>query len=152
MIHRYSMGVVGNCSYMAYIDTLGEVSWLCMPRFDSKPIFASLLADSNGGTFKIVGVQARPLRQYYLNNTNILCTEVATQGGHIRITDFAPRFQEHGRRFRPNMLFRKVEPIEGNGTTLSNFSSWLGHSWICFRSTLNHTRLISARSISYAQM
>lgn len=113
MNHQYSMGVVGNCSYMAYIDTLGGVSWLCMPRFDSDPIFASLLAGADGGQFSVVSQNAKPIRQYYLDNTNILCTEIETQGGAVRITDFAPRFQEHGRRFRPNMLFRKIEPISG---------------------------------------
>jgi GH15 family glucan-1,4-alpha-glucosidase len=112
-IHKYGMGVVGNCAYMAYVDTLGDVRWLCMPRFDSYPLFGSLLAGQGGGVFSVAPPEARPVAQYYQENTNVLCTEVDVPGGRIRITDFAPRFAEHGRRFRPNMLFRKLEPMSG---------------------------------------
>lgn len=112
--HKYNMGIVGNCSYMAYIDTLGFVRWMCLPRFDSYPLFGNLLStEKTGGVFQIVPPDSRPLRQYYKENTNILCTEIAVPGGEIRITDFAPRFAEHGRRFKPNMLFRKIEKISG---------------------------------------
>jgi len=38
--HRYRLGIVGNCSYIAYIDDQAAVQWLCMPRFDSSFIFA----------------------------------------------------------------------------------------------------------------
>jgi len=113
-IHKYEMGVVGNCAYMAYVNTLGDVRWMCMPRFDSFPVFGGLLADGAGGTFRILPDNARAVRQYYLENTNVLCTEADVPGGRVRITDFAPRFVEHGRRFRPNMLFRKVEPLSGS--------------------------------------
>jgi GH15 family glucan-1,4-alpha-glucosidase len=37
------MGIVGNCTYMAYIDTHAAVKWMCMPRFDSSFLFGSLL-------------------------------------------------------------------------------------------------------------
>ncbi len=36
-----------------------------------------------------------------------------------------------------------------NGTTLSRFSSGLGHSWISFRSTLHDTRFYSVWAICY---
>ena len=113
-VHKYNMGVVGNCSYMAYVDTLGDVKWMCMPRFDAYPVFGSLLAGQEGGVFRLVPANSTPVRQYYIENTNILCTEVDVPGGRVRITDLAPRFAEHGRRFRPNMLFRKIEPIKGS--------------------------------------
>jgi GH15 family glucan-1,4-alpha-glucosidase len=112
--HKYDMGVVGNCSFMAYVDLFGGVRWMCLPRFDSYPIFANLLAgDKVGGVFSIAPEDAVPLRQYYKENTNVLCTEIGVPGGEVRITDFAPRFAEHGRRFKPNMLFRRLEKISG---------------------------------------
>ena len=113
-VHKYEMGVVGNCSLMAYVDILGNVCWMCLPRFDSYPVFAGLLADENaGGVFTVAPEESAPLRQYYKENTNVLCTEVEVPGGQVRITDFAPRFAEYGRRFKPNMLFRKLEKIAG---------------------------------------
>ena len=45
--HKYEMGVIGNCSYMAYVDTHASVRWLCMPRFDSSFIFGSLLDENS---------------------------------------------------------------------------------------------------------
>lgn len=112
--HKYNMGVVGNCSFMAYVDILGGIRWMCLPRFDSYPVFASLVAgDKTGGVFSIAPEGTVPLRQYYKENTNVLCTEIQVPGGEVRITDFAPRFAEHGRRFKPNMLFRMLEKISG---------------------------------------
>jgi len=113
-VHKYDMGVVGNCAYMAYVDTLGDVCWMCLPRFDSYPVFGSLLAGNEGGVFSIAPSGSKPVRQYYIANTNVLCTEIDVPGGRVRITDCAPRFQEHGRRFRPHMLFRKLEALQGS--------------------------------------
>ena len=52
-VHKYDMGVIGNCSYLAYIDTRADVKWLCLPRFDSSFLFGSLLDEDNGGHFYI---------------------------------------------------------------------------------------------------
>lgn len=86
-----------------------------MPRFDSSFVFGSLLDSKKGGEFKIVADDDSEIHyeQYYLENTNILCTEVHSSKGKFRVTDFAPRFQQHDRYFRPLMLIRKIEVIEG---------------------------------------
>ena len=50
----------------------------------------------------------------YVRNTAIVVTELTdSDGGAVRITDFAPRFQNYGRTFRPPQLVRIVEPIAG---------------------------------------
>lgn len=114
-MNRYNFGVVGNCSYLAYIDTMANVNWLCLPRFDSSFIFGSLLDRKKGGEFSI-----RPKnnncksRQYYLKNTNILATEFEMPEGKFRVVDFAPRFSQYDRYFKPLMLFRKIELMEGS--------------------------------------
>jgi hypothetical protein len=33
------LALIGNCSYGALINAMGEVVWACMPRFDSDPVF-----------------------------------------------------------------------------------------------------------------
>lgn len=113
--HKYNMGVVGNCSYMAYIDTYTNVRWLCMPRFDSSFIFGSLLDNKKGGEFSITP-EVKPLssKQYYEKNTNILCTELQSENGTYKVTDFAPRFYHFERYFKPMMFIRKVQPVAGN--------------------------------------
>jgi len=52
-IHRYNMGIVGNCSYLGYIDMNANVTWLCLPRFDSSFVFGSLLDKKKGGEFSV---------------------------------------------------------------------------------------------------
>ncbi|MBE0677736.1 MAG: glycoside hydrolase family 15 protein [Bacteroidales bacterium] len=114
-IHKYDMGVIGNCSFLAYINKTAEVKWMCLPRFDSSFLFGSLLDDAKGGEFSIkpAGKDFYTF-QSYLKNTNILTTEFITDDGKFRVTDFAPRFNQYDRYYRPLMLIRKIELIDGN--------------------------------------
>lgn len=108
------MGIIGNCSFLAHIDMEANVRWMCMPRFDSSFLFGSLLDSEKGGEFSIKPDDPDAVsKQYYVENTNILCTEFECKDGKFKVTDFAPRFLQQGRYFRPLMLFRKVEAIEG---------------------------------------
>lgn len=113
-VHKYNMGVIGNCSYMAYIDMNADVTWMCMPRFDSSFLFGSLLDEKKGGHFRIRPAnEGYTSRQYYISNTNILCTEFSGPEGSFRVVDCAPRMTIHERNFRPYMLIRKIELISG---------------------------------------
>lgn len=113
-IHQYNMGVVGNCSYMAYIDTHAAVKWMCMPRFDSSFLFGSLLDSQKGGEFSIIPAGDYKAKQSYIPNTNVLSTEFTTAHGRYRVIDCAPRFYQFERYFKPLMLVRKIELLEGN--------------------------------------
>ena len=112
--HKYNYGIIGNCAYLALIDDRANVGWLCWPRFDSSFVFGGLLDDEKGGDFCI-----RPeweeftSVQRYLRNTTVLQTTFHCEDGSYRVTDFAPRFRQYERYFRPLMLIRKVEPLEG---------------------------------------
>lgn len=111
--NTYQAGLIGNCSYLAHINKDTNISWLCWPRFDSSFIFGGLLDNKKGGEFSIKPSDEFQSTQYYLENTNILCTEVVTATGIYRITDFAPRFYQYERYFKPLMLIRKIEPVQG---------------------------------------
>ena len=107
------LGVVGNCQFSALIDNRGEVVWCCLPRFDSDPICSTLLDSDNGGRFRIGPAGGEAGTQRYFPNTNILETTFQTPTGTFKVTDFAPRFFQYERAFRPTQLIRIVEPIEG---------------------------------------
>jgi GH15 family glucan-1,4-alpha-glucosidase len=111
----YPYGIVGNCHTSALIRHDGSIEWLCWPRPDSPPIFGKLL-DAEGGEFSIIPKEPKSFNQHYVTNTNILVTEVTTGSGSYRITDFCPRFEQYGRMYRPNAVFRILEPIEGSPT------------------------------------
>jgi GH15 family glucan-1,4-alpha-glucosidase len=107
------LGLIGNCQVSALVHVDGSIVWCCMPRFDSPPVFGALLDESGGGRFRIG--PAAPARgvQRYLPNTNILETRFDCEDGAFRILDFAPRFIQFERSFRPTKLMRVVEPIAG---------------------------------------
>ena len=67
----------------------------------------------DGGRFRIGPANGESGTQRYLPNTNILETTFQTSTGSFRVIDFAPRFLQFGRAFRPTQLIRIVEPIEG---------------------------------------
>ncbi|MEP2774117.1 MAG: glycoside hydrolase family 15 protein [Fulvivirga sp.] len=112
--HTYNLGLIGNCSYQAHIHTNTNIEWMCWPRFDSSFIFGGLLDAEKGGQFTITpSSEITNSEQTYLENTNILCTDITCPEGKYRITDYAPRFSQYDRYFKPLMLIRKVEPLEG---------------------------------------
>ena len=37
------LGLIGNCAFAALVDRRAEMVWACLPRFDSDPVFCSLL-------------------------------------------------------------------------------------------------------------
>jgi GH15 family glucan-1,4-alpha-glucosidase len=114
-IHKYDMGIIGNCSYLAYINKDADVTWMCMPRFDSSFLFGSLLDKEKGGEFSIRPTEANYYSfQTYVKNTNILTTEFIVSDGKFKVTDFAPRFYQYDRYYRPQMLIRKIELADGN--------------------------------------
>ena len=118
-----NLGVIGNSAISALIDGRGRVVWCCLPRFDSDPVFCSLL---NGGPieagshqqdigyFEIELDNFSHAEQRYLRNTAILVTTLFDDNGQaVEITDFAPRFKQLGRVFRPMSIVRSLRPIAG---------------------------------------
>jgi GH15 family glucan-1,4-alpha-glucosidase len=112
--HTYDLGLIGNCAFLGLIGKDTAVRWLCWPRFDSSFVFGSLLDSKKGGEYRISPVETYfESHQYYMQNTNVLCTEITTESGSYRVTDFAPRFQQFERYYKPLMFIRKVEPLTG---------------------------------------
>lgn len=113
--HTYESGLIGNCAYIAHIEKDTNVSWLCFPRFDSDFIFGGMLDRDKGGEFTILPESGKfESSQAYLENTNVLQTEIVSGEDSYRVTDFAPRFENFDRYYKPLMLIRKVEPLAGS--------------------------------------
>lgn len=110
----YHYGLIGNCQTSALVNENGALDWFCLPRPDSPPVFGRLL-DPDGGHFSVDTESKSTYRQAYLPNTNVLTTFVRQDdGSELKITDFCPRFQQHGRMYRPMSIFRIVEPVSGS--------------------------------------
>ncbi|MEL6190714.1 MAG: glycoside hydrolase family 15 protein [Bacteroidota bacterium] len=112
--HSYNYGLVGNCAYLSLIDTDANVGWLCWPKFDSSFLFGGLLDKNKGGEFSIKPASEKySSHQYYIDNTNILVTEFTCDDGRFKVVDFAPRFYQYERYYKPLLLARRVIPLEG---------------------------------------
>lgn len=90
-----------------------------MPRFDSDPVFHSLLNSANGvpddGSFAIEIENFSHSEQAYDAGTAILRTRLfSSDGPAIEITDLAPRFFNRDRIFRPAQIIRRVRVLQGN--------------------------------------
>lgn len=107
------LALIGNCQYTALVARTGEIVWCCLPRFDAEPVFSSLLDERDGGRFLVGAAGGEAGTQRYLPNTNVLETRFETAEGAFRVIDFAPRFSQYDRYFRPTQLLRVVEPIAG---------------------------------------
>lgn len=119
--HTYRFGLIGNCAYLAYIDTRANVVWQCLPRFDSSFIFGGLLDPVKGGRFSITPQSGSEcVSQAYIENTNVLVTRFETEEGAFEVIDFAPRFAKFDRNFKPLMMVRKIRRISGNPRVIVN--------------------------------
>ncbi|HTJ97579.1 MAG TPA: glycoside hydrolase family 15 protein [Rhodocyclaceae bacterium] len=118
-MNSLNLGLIGNGSISALIDSQAEIVWSCLPRFDSNPVFCSLLreghAEKDFGFFSVELAGLTRTEQHYQENTAILITRLYDGNeGCVEITDFAPRFRRYGRIFRPMMLVRQVKKISGS--------------------------------------
>jgi GH15 family glucan-1,4-alpha-glucosidase len=84
-------GLIGDLQTAALVATDGTVDWMCLPRFDSPSVFASLLDQRGGGRFTLAPTGSRHVtKQMYLPNTAILVTRYLSPGGVAEVVDFMP--------------------------------------------------------------
>ena len=108
----HGLAIIGNCSFSALLRD-GSVEWMCWPRPDSSFVFGPLLDRERGGAFVVEGLDATEVWQEYLENTNVLRTVFRTPQGAFELIDFAPRFFQFDRSFKPPMLVRILRPLSG---------------------------------------
>jgi Glycosyl hydrolases family 15/Trehalase-like, N-terminal len=112
------LALLGNCQIAALLDRHARVVWACMPRFDGDPVFCGLLAgepEPNAGFHDVQLLGSTRSEQSYVPNTAIVETLLHdASGGVVKVIDFAPRFMQHGRSFRPMSLVRMLIPVAGS--------------------------------------
>jgi len=118
-LSNLNLGLIGNCQISALIDDAATIVWSCLPKLDADPAFCRLLRSEGEsdkpGYFAIEILDYSHSEQKYLTNTAILETTLYdTNGGAVRVTDFAPRYGYAGRMFTPMMILRRIEPLHGS--------------------------------------
>ncbi|MEV0966704.1 glycoside hydrolase family 15 protein [Streptomyces sp. NPDC049910] len=110
-------GLVGDGRTCALVGRDGAVSFMCVPRFDSPPLFASLLDHRRGGTLLLAPARLRASRQRYLPDTAVLVTEMWGPEGAAELTDAfllepGARLEDDARAGRGELL-RRMRVTQG---------------------------------------
>ena len=120
-VHNLELAPLGNCSTNHLADKQGSIVYSCFPEMDSDPIFNYLLdyRSSNpcSGLFPSQTIWRISIENFshseshYFPETAILVTFLYDKlGNYIRITDFSPFFEHHGRTYNPPKLIRMIKP------------------------------------------
>jgi GH15 family glucan-1,4-alpha-glucosidase len=80
-------GLIGDGTTAALTGRDGTIWWLCVPRFDSAPLFDSIIDAQRGSRFTITPDYPVESRQFYLPDSGVVVTEIRSQSGIVSITD-----------------------------------------------------------------
>src|SRR5918995_834068 len=108
--------VIGDCRSAALISREGSIDWLCLPRFDSPSVFASLLDPDRGGRFLIRPTGSSTVTRRYIDDTNVLETTFTTPTGVLRMTDVMPVDTEAAKArelWSDHEILRRIECLAG---------------------------------------
>lgn len=81
-------GMLSDAHTAALVAPDGSIDWLCLPRFDSRAVFARLLDARGGGHFELGVPDAAVVRRRYLPGTFVLETTYEAPGGTATQVDF----------------------------------------------------------------
>ncbi|MBP7148350.1 MAG: glycoside hydrolase family 15 protein [Acidobacteria bacterium] len=82
--------LLGDTHTAALVSRGGSIDWLCMPRFDSGALFASLLGTPDHGRWLIAPVERARATRRYRDGSLVLESDFETASGSVRIVDFMP--------------------------------------------------------------
>lgn len=110
-------GLIGDGATAALVGRDGRISWMCVPRFDSAPLFCSILDPDRGGRFTVAPEGLIESAQRYETDTGVLVTEMRSDSGVVRVTDAmtlrsGADLSEDSSAARHELL-RHVEVLEG---------------------------------------
>ena len=89
LIEDYAL--LGDGQTAALVSLDGSIDWLCVPRFSNDACFAALLGKDEHGCWRLAptGKTTKATRQYQ-TDTMVLQTELETEAGAVRLTEFMP--------------------------------------------------------------
>ena len=81
-------GLVGDTRTAALVAPDGSIDWMCLPRFDSPPVFGRLVGGEEGGCFAIAPDEpATVIGRRYRGDTATLETVWQVDGGRVVLAD-----------------------------------------------------------------
>lgn len=114
--------IIGDSGCAALVSKRGSIDWFCFPHFDSPPVFGALVDVGKGGRFSVCPAGGFRTERRYIENSNVLETDLIGDGGTVRLTDLVPVDDPTSGRLDPQRwLVRKVECIAGEAQVEVDF-------------------------------
>jgi GH15 family glucan-1,4-alpha-glucosidase len=109
--------LIGDTRTAALCSSLGSIDWLCLPHFDSKPVFGSLVARNTAGSFLTTAEGIRRVSRRYRDGSAVLETTWHTDSSVVVLTD--GMVLDVASDLLPQaLLVRRVECRDGAGANL----------------------------------
>ena len=109
-------GVIGDTYSAALVTLKGTIDWCAFPRFDSSPVFFSVLDKEKGGELRIDLSGADSFKQSYFRLTNVLKTLISSPDCRIEVDDFMPVEEASGVTYARHEIHRVIRCTKGRGT------------------------------------
>ena len=128
-------------------SSAGSIDWLCLPRFDSDPIFGRLVGGESAGSFSLEVEGRREVARRYRDGSAVLETTWKTADGTATLTEgmtlhaggalrpqalLVRRLECRGAPVRVRVLFDPRGGLSGNGLSSARRSQ----SLVCTRESL----------------
>jgi GH15 family glucan-1,4-alpha-glucosidase len=109
------VGLIGDRRTAAVVAADGTIGWVCMPHYNDRPLFASMLDAEKGGHWHIGPRWMDYGHQYYLDGSAVLVTQWQEGDNLLEVADFMPdaeTFRTEGQDNR-NTIVRRMVVKEG---------------------------------------
>ncbi|RUQ44614.1 glycoside hydrolase family 15 protein, partial [Micrococcus sp. HSID17228] len=80
----------------ALVTREGDVTWLCLPRFDAPSVFTSLLGEPEHGQWSLRIADGEVVERAYLPGTLVLRTRWRGPEGEAEVLEFMPLTSHRG--------------------------------------------------------
>jgi GH15 family glucan-1,4-alpha-glucosidase len=117
--------LVGDTRTAALCSSTGSIDWLCLPRFDSDPVFGRLVGGERAGRFLISPEGLRSTSRAYRRDSAVLDTNWRTEAGELILTE-GMVLDVQTRLLPQALLVRRVRCTNGNAAVRINFDPKLG--------------------------
>ena len=117
--------LIGDTRTAALCSSTGSIDWLCLPRFDSDPVFGHLIGGERAGHFAITPEEVRSTSRAYRRDSAVLETTWLTETGELTLTD-GMVLDVQTRLLPQALLVRRVRCTHGTATVRITFDPKLG--------------------------
>ncbi|MGH2698993.1 MAG: glycoside hydrolase family 15 protein [Actinomycetota bacterium] len=117
--------LIGDTRTAALCSSQGSIDWMCVPRFDSDPVFGRLVGGEDSGRFSIAPEYATSTSRAYRNESAVLDTTWRTETGELVLTE-GMVLDVRARLLPQLLLTRRVRCTNGTATVRINFDPKLG--------------------------